>query len=377
MTLTEAKNDTQGILVLGDANSAALRHELPIGLPGAMAYAEFAGKRYAFAHAFDVENIQDLDPGLEVLSLGEFGMWEAMAKTNSFDAAIAEAVSRACDHIGLRNAVTPADFPFGAAELLQRSGIELQADPARFEARRRRKTAGEIAGIRRAVLAGEAGVTAIFERIASGEPVSCDQLRVTAWSRYPDYGAQPHNMLLVGCGPQTFDIHGEGDAPIVPHQPILIDTLARDRDSGCWADFTRTVCLGSPPERLRQCHEDVLEAGRLATAAAAPGVPFSELDRIAARYLSDRGHPTRLDTEDGQHPAEGYLHGIGHGVGLEIAEPPFDGGQSELMPGDVITVEPGVYYEGFGGVRIEDMLLITDDGHEVLTRIPYDLQLPV
>jgi Xaa-Pro aminopeptidase len=373
--LQDSTGNTQGILVIGDGSSAALRHEIPIGVPDQMAYAELDGKRYAFSWAFEIARIRELDPSLEVLSFDDFGITDLLTETNSIDDSIAEAVSRACQQIGLRTAVTPSDFPLGAADALRRGGIELRVDAELFETRRRSKTAGEVAGIRRAVLAAEAGVAAICDRIASGEPVDCEQLRVAAWSTYPDHGAQPHDMLLVACGPPTAEPHAEGEGPIAPHQPILIDTLARDRDSGCWADYSRTVCLGDPPERLRKYHEDVLEAMLLASAAAGPGVRFSELNQIATRYLSEQGYPTRLTTEDGGLPTEGMVHDIGHGVGLEIHEPPFSMNESVLVPGDVITIEPGLYYEGFGGVRMEDMLLITEDGHEVLTVFPYDLEL--
>lgn len=377
MATQQSEKGTQGVLVIGGSDSAALRHEVPIGLPDLNAYAECGGKRYALVWPFEVAAIQKLGLDLEVISLGEFGIFDVLAETGSLDTAVAESVARACQHLGLVTALAPSDFPLGAAEVLRRRGIELQVDPQCFEARRRSKTPTEIAGIRRAILAAEAGVSAMCERISSGEPVTCDELRVVAWSTYPAHDAQPHSMLLVASGPETSDAHAEGEGLIEPHQPILIDTLARDRSSGCWADFSRTVCLGSPPERLQQCHEDVKEAASRARAAARPGVTLEDLERIAAAYLSEQGHLTRFETEDGELPEEGLIHGTGHGVGLEIHEPPFSQDDSVLVKGDVVTIEPGVYYKGFGGVRIEDMLLITDDGHEVLTKFPYDLELPV
>src|SRR5581483_11076571 len=212
--------------------------------------------------------------------------------------------------------------------------------------------------------------------IREADGVTADELRAVAHRVFADRAALPHDMLVVSCGAQSARIHDEGEGPMEPHQPILIDIFPRDLASGCWGDLTRTVCLGEPPERLRRYHADVREAQRRATEAVRPGISGGEPNRIAAHYLADQGHPTRLDAPADQMLEEGFVHYLGHGLGLELHEAPtLDEGGETLVVGDVVTIEPGLYFEDFGGVRIEDVVLVTEDGHENLTRCSYDLQL--
>jgi Xaa-Pro aminopeptidase len=170
--------------------------------------------------------------------------------------------------------------------------------------------------------------------------------------------------------------HDPGSGPLPAGKPIVIDIWPEDEASACWADMTRTfVAAGEPAEDVVAMHRLCLEALDAVKAAARPGVTGRELFDVACEIFEAAGHPTQRTKAEGETLDEGFYHSLGHGVGLEVHEYPALGrtGNDPLVPGDVIAVEPGTYRQDYGGVRLEDLLLITPDGCEVLTDFPYDL----
>jgi Xaa-Pro aminopeptidase len=365
--------DLTNVMIFGDTRYPSLRHEIPISVPDPMAYVELDGKRHAFAGSLDVPRLREL--GLEVLSMEELGLGEQLASGKTLAAAQIEAVRRGCERIGFNEGVTPRDFPLEAADYLRAHGIELTADGDMFDERRRRRTAAQVEGIRRGLRACEAAMGAVWDAIRETDGITCEELVTIANRAFVDNGAIPHEMLIVSSGAQSAGIHDMGKGPVERGQPILIDLFGRDVESGCWGDLTRTVCLGEPPERLREMHRHVRESQRLAMEALRPHIGGGEVYRVAAQYLADAGYPTRLDVGD-EVLEDGFAHYLGHGLGLELHEAPtLDDGGETLVPGDVVTIEPGLYFHDIGGVRIEDVALVTADGYENLTMCPYELEL--
>ncbi|HLI28614.1 MAG TPA: Xaa-Pro peptidase family protein [Chloroflexota bacterium] len=170
--------------------------------------------------------------------------------------------------------------------------------------------------------------------------------------------------ITVG-GPQTAIPHAvPSDRPLRESEPIIMDIGARV-DHYC-SDMTRTVCIGPIPERLQEIRDIVLEAQLLAEREIRPGMTGREADAIARDFIASRGY------------GEAFGHGLGHGIGLEVHEPPWVSrakGDVVLQPGMVFSVEPGIYLPGWGGVRIEDLVLLTADGCQVLCRSPKQLAL--
>jgi Xaa-Pro aminopeptidase len=139
--------------------------------------------------------------------------------------------------------------------------------------------------------------------------------------------------------------------------------------------MTRTFVVGPVPEELRRYHELVREALDRALAAIRPGVTGDELHRLVCSFFEQNGQPTLLSKEPGTVLADGFFHSLGHGVGLEVHEAPGLGRSGPaLVVGDVLAVEPGLYRSGYGGCRLEDLVLVTADGCENLTDLPYDLE---
>ena len=170
--------------------------------------------------------------------------------------------------------------------------------------------------------------------------------------------------------------HDPGSGPLPADLPIVVDLWPRDEASGCWADMTRTFVNGTVTDEVAVLRDVVRESIEAVRTAARPGVRGRELYDIAADIVERAGHPTQRTRQPGESLTHGFYFGLGHGVGLEVHEPPGLGlsGHDELVAGDVVAIEPGIEgIDDIGGVRFEDLLLITDDGSETLTDYPYDL----
>jgi Xaa-Pro aminopeptidase len=166
-----------------------------------------------------------------------------------------------------------------------------------------------------------------------------------------------------------------GSGEILAGETIVIDIWPRDNESSCFADMTRTFVVGEVPAEVAEWHRLCKEAVDRSVAEIRPGAIASSIYDGTCDVFEAAGYPTLRTKADGETLDNGFLHSLGHGVGLAVHEEPFLGriGKTPLVAGDVITVEPGLYRPGFGGLRLEDLILVTDDGAETLTQFPYDL----
>ena len=181
--------------------------------------------------------------------------------------------------------------------------------------------------------------------------------------------------FIVASGAQGAVGHDMGSGPISAGVPVVFDLWPRDTETAVYTDMTRTYVVGDVPDEIREYHRLCKEALDRTTAAAKPGVNGRELMQIACDLFAEHGYPTQLTKKPGEVLDSGFFHGLGHGVGLEVHERPrLSVVGDDLVPGDVITLEPGLYRAGYGGVRLEDILLVTGDGAETVTNYPYDLE---
>ena len=376
------------VLIVADTvRSPELRHEVPLAVPDPFLYAEVGGKRSVVVSSLEAGRIRELGSDVEVLTLEDVGMDDLLKRGLDLYAVARELNLIACRALGLEGAVTPAGFPLADADHLRANGIELSADQRFFDERRRVKTGHELAGIRRACRAVEAGIAVGVELLRGasranglleldGEPLTCERIKLEVERAFGEHGAAAEEFI-VSHGAQTAVGHDGGSGPIASDDVVLFDLFPRDRESACYSDFTRTFSLGAPSDELAEYHRLAKEALDLAVAAVRPGVKGSDIHRLVCDFFHEHGHKTQLHKEDGEALVDGYFHATGHGVGLEVHERPGVGRvESEpLVAGDVIALEPGLYRNGYGGVRLEDLVLVTEDGAEVLTDFPYDLEL--
>ena len=313
-------------------------------------------------------------------------MDELYAQGYSRDAMLEEVAVRAAVGLGMTAAAVPFFFPLGLADRLRARGVELLVDQALFDARRRVKSDAELAGIRRAQRAAEAGMAAardLFRRaeaangIASldGEPLTSERVKAAVSAAFVEHGASA-DEFVVSHGPQAAIGHHLGEGPIAVGEPIVVDLWPRDNESSCSADMTRTFCIGEPSAELREWHRLAKEALDRSVEATRAGVTGRALYDVSCEVFEQAGHPTQRTKTPGEMLGEGFFHALGHGVGLEVHEAPNLGiaGQEELVAGDVVAVEPGLYRQGVGGCTFEDLLLVTEDGAVTLTDFPYELE---
>ena len=376
------------VLIIADTiRSPELRHEVPLAVPDPFFYAEVGGKRTVVVSSLESSRISELGTELEVLTFEDAGIDELLKRGLDTYALNRELYLGACRQLGLEAATTPGGFPLEYADHLRANGIELHADQRFFDERRRVKNEHELAGIRRACRAVEAAVAVGVEMLRSasrsngvltldGESLTCERIQLAVERAFGDHGAAA-DEFIVSHGAQTAVGHDGGSGPIASDDIVLFDLFPRDRESACYSDFTRTFSVGAPSEELAEFHRLAKEALDLAVAAVKPGVKGSDIHRQVCDFFNQHGHKTQLHKEDGESLVDGYFHATGHGVGLEVHEQPGVGRvESEpLVAGDVIALEPGLYRHGYGGVRLEDLILVTADGAEVLTSYPYELEL--
>ena len=277
-----------------------------------------------------------------------------------------------------------ADFPFGLAEKLRRSGFRLIVSGEPVCPQREIKTAAEISAVKNSQRAAVAAMNAAIKQIASSEIGQDGILRCgkTVLTSEMVRSTICHALLdrecialetIVACGPHSADPHERGTGPLRAGQPIVLDIFPRSAATGYWGDLTRTVCRGPAPAELKKMFTAVKAAHAAALKAIKAGAWADDIHAAAAGELDRRGFKT--ETIDGV--PQGFIHGTGHGVGLEIHEAPrvSSAGHKKLRAGNIITIEPGLYYPHIGGIRIEDTILVTKAGYEMLAPCPKRLEI--
>jgi Xaa-Pro aminopeptidase len=372
------------VVVFADTlRSPDLRHEIALPVPDPFLFVERGGDRIVVVSALEASRIAAADPTLAVLTPEAYGLDELLREGLSRDEAELECYVRAIRELGITAAAAPPTFPLELADHLRANGIDVYADRELFEEKRRRKTPQEIEGLRRAQCACEAALDVARAMLRDarvngaleldGAPLTVERVKLEIERVFSEHGVVGEEFI-VAHGPQTAVGHELGHGTLRPNEPIVFDLFPRDRETGIYSDMTRTYVVGEPPAELAEWHRLVRQALEATTAATKAGVNGRDLMQLACDLFHEHGFPTQLHKQPGEVLESGFFHGLGHGVGLEVHEPPaLSRTGHDLVAGDVITLEPGLYRPGFGGVRLEDILLVTDDGAEVITRYPYDL----
>jgi Xaa-Pro aminopeptidase len=355
--------------------SADLFHAVPLAIVDPFLYLEADGRRVAVISVLEADKVSAL--GIDVIDPAALGQDDLIAAGGSRLQIEAEVALRACAELGLSAAGVPPQFPLFAADHLRAGGIELTVDEDEFVRRRRVKTASELDGIRRAQKAADAAMAtaaALIRELRSG--LTSEEVRAAMQAVAEEHGCELGDDVIVSHGGQSAIGHESGHGPIGAGEPVVVDIWPRDKISRCWADMTRTFVAGGgePPAELAEYWRLTRESLDRVYPEVKPGANGRKLFERSAEPYIEAGKPTQLTKQPGEVLQDGYFHGLGHGVGLEVHERPNLGRLGDdLLPGDVITLEPGCYRRGFGGCRLEDLVLVTEDGCEVLTDFPYEL----
>ena len=372
------------VLIYADTiRSPELRHEVPVAVPDPFLYFERNGSKLAMVSSFEVDRLREV--GVEAHPYEAFGWDELLQKGLPREEVDLELSLRAAKEWGVGSAAVPSTFPLELADRLRAGGTELKVDRDLFLARRRVKSDAELAGIRRAQVGADAAMGAardLLRRaepkngsvVLDGEPLTSERIKFEILRVFGEHGLSA-DEFIVSHGPQSAVGHDMGSGAILPNEPIVIDIWPRDRESMCFADMTRSFVVGTPSDELLEYHRLVYDALQRSLESTRAGVEGRAVFTQVCELFQEAGYPTQLSKEPGQVLDSGFYHGLGHGVGLEVHEQPWLGrAPGELVAGDVVTLEPGLYRAGWGGCRLEDLALITEDGCENLTDFPYDLQ---
>ncbi|ELY60152.1 peptidase M24 [Natronococcus amylolyticus DSM 10524] len=305
-----------------------------------------------------------------------------VAEHGSYEGTVRTIAAFLADH-GIDSVAVPRNFPTGTADGLRERGLEVAVErEGVVEGIRATKTPWEANQISATQSANEAAM-AVAERLIAtteiedgalvrdGEELTSERVK-----REIEIALLRHGCALdetiVACGPDGADPHNRGSGTLEAGELIVIDIFPRDKGTGYFGDMTRTFVRGEPSEEARQRYDVTREAFDAALEAIEPGVTGAAVHDATCDVIEDAGYETlRSDPSAGT----GFIHSTGHGVGLDIHEQPSlspTGG--ELEPGHVVTVEPGIYDPQVGGVRIEDLVVVTEDGYENLTEYPIRLE---
>ncbi|HZQ16766.1 MAG TPA: Xaa-Pro peptidase family protein [Gaiellaceae bacterium] len=364
------------VLVYADTfRSPELRHEVPLSVPDPFLYLERDGVRHVVASSLEAPRLREL--GLfEVHPYEAFGRDELRAQGLESHEVELEIAARAVAEVGITAARVPATFPLELADRLRAGGVEVTPDRALFAERRRVKTPAELAGMRRAQRAAEAAMDTCRELLrAGGGDLTVERVKTAMNLVFVEHGCTA-DEFIVAPGAQGAVGHDMGSGPIRPGVPVIVDIWPRDNETAVFCDMTRTFVTGDVPADVREWHRLCKEALDRTFAEVRAGASGRAIHELACDIFEAAGEPTGRTKEPGTVLADGFFHGLGHGVGLEVhEEPPLGLGEGPaFVAGDVITLEPGLYRQGYGGVRLEDLVLVTEDGAENLTHYPYDLE---
>ena len=379
----------RGLLLYGDTErSASLRHEIPIPIGDPFLFAEADGQTYILTSRLETGRLARALPEAKLFDYFELGYKELVEGGLSRAEAAREIEARTVKQIGIEEAIVAAEFPLALADHLREGGIKLNVDEPAIELRRRAKTSVELDGIRAAQRAAEAGMAAASDVLArssagadgrlelDGKPLLAEDVRAAMRGACAENGAACPPDVIVASVWQGSG-HEPGSGPLPAGLPIHVDLWPRHEETACWADMARTFVVGEPSrehaDRLAEMEMLSLRALTEAKEAVRPGVTGRELFDTTCELFESAGYPTQRTS--GPDEREGFLWSLGHGVGLDVHESPGLGlaGRDPLVVGDVVAIEPGLSKQGIGAVVFEDLVVVTEEGCEVLTDFPYDL----
>jgi Xaa-Pro aminopeptidase len=374
----KAKNETRLIVAASDHDPDML-YATRFFVPDPFIFLEHNGKRTIVLSDLEIDRARKQAQADEIVSLSKFEreLQGGRKKAPPFE----KVMSHFLRTRGVRSAVVPANFPLGYANELTRQKIRVRATNGLFWPEREAKSEAELKEMRRALAITEKGLARAMEVLSaskkgpgkkltwSGRTLTSEILRAEIDSAVLRAGGLPANTIVAG-GDQACDPHERGFGPLKRDSLIILDIFPRDARSGYFGDMTRTVVRGRASEEQRRLWEAVREGQALALKKMRPGVDGLSLHNEVKQLFADRGFPTEV--RNGRQV--GFFHGTGHGLGLEIHEfPRFQ--KTVFKPGQVLTVEPGLYYPGIGGARLEDVVVLTKTGTRLLSRFEKRLEI--
>lgn len=373
------KNDLPRLIYASSEESADMLYATKFAAPDAFLFLQQRGKRAIVLSDLEIDRGKKQAIVDEVLSLS--AIERPLEKRLKTKPTIEETIAHFLRQRRIRRAEVPADFPLGLAHQLAKRKITLNPVEGPFWSDREFKTAEEIKQIEQAIRITEIGLARGIEVLRAaeirpksrlrwaGQWLTSEILRGEIDSAIVRAGGVPINTIVTG-GEQACDPHERGSGPLLANSLIILDVFPRDAKTGYYGDLTRTLVRGRASENQRKLWHAVLDGQRYALENIRVGESGKMLQEKVAEMFTENGYRTEI--RDGRWV--GFFHGLGHGLGLEIHESPRIA-RTDFKRGQVLTVEPGLYFPGLGGVRHEDDGVVAEKGFKVLSRFPKELEV--
>jgi Xaa-Pro aminopeptidase len=374
---------SENLLMVADSErDADMLYAVGLLLPDPIIYLRLNGQAHVLTSDLEVERVRKSASHCRVRSWS--GHLRKLQRAGIPSPGLARLTAEVLRESQLKKLVVPSHFPLGLARELRRFRIKVKVRKGPFFLERQFKTADEVKKISAALMMAEVGLAEALQTLKNSKitrdrrlfhhniPLTAEKLRAIINTAILQAGGVASHTI-VACGRQACDPHEEGHGVLRAHQPIVLDVFPRSQRTGYYGDITRTVVKGRASEGLRRLHDTVSRAQELAMETIEGGVPGAVVHQAVETFFKREGYRT----ERSNGCLRGFFHGTGHGLGLELHEPPRLAPASPdlLSPGHVVTVEPGLYYPGLGGVRLEDVVLVTANRPRNLTKFEKVLEV--
>ena len=362
----------------GDAN---MLYATGFFVPDPFVFFEHRNRRHIVMSDLEVDRAKKQAHADRVLSLSLYQ--KKLRKLGKAPAAIIDIVDLIFRERGIRSLIVPANFSALLLDQLRAKGYSVQIKRDPFWPQRETKNNLEVKQIteslRIARLGLEAGIR-MLKRTKSkrdgylylnGWRLTSEMLKTAVNTTIMAQGWLPSHTII-SSGNQCVDPHHEGTGPIKANTSIIFDIFPRSQHNGYFGDLSRTVVRGRASEKLKEIYATVQAGQQIGYEQIRDGVNGKEVHQNILNLFAARGFPTgRINGR-----MQGFFHGTGHGLGLDIHEPPrIAPVDAILRTGHVVTVEPGLYYIGVGGVRLEDVVVVKPKGNRNLTDCPQFLEI--
>jgi Xaa-Pro aminopeptidase len=350
--------------------------------PDPFIFIEKRGRRTLVMSDLEIDRAKDQASVDKVLAYSDY-VRRLGAKTKTAPV-LADVLLEIFRDLKVSSVSVPSTFPLGLADQLRRKRVRVVAQPDPFWTNREIKTTEEVRDIADSLRAAEAGIEAGIAAVRrtligkdgylylDGTQLTSEILKRVINTTIMSLGFVPSHSI-VASGDQCVDPHNEGSGPIRANSSIIMDIFPRSQKTGFFGDITRTVVRGKASERLKHAYRCVQEGQEIGFRRIRDGVYAYDIHMEILNHFKSEGFET--GPKDGR--MQGFFHGTGHGLGLDIHEAPGINARhaTRLRTGHVVTVEPGLYYMGMGGVRLEDVVLVSKAGCANLVNLPKVLEV--
>ncbi len=369
-------------MVADSERDANMLYAVDMFVPDPFIYMRLKDQGYVVMNDLEIERARKESRQNRVLSLSRYQ--QAALRNGDGRPSLAQVICMVMRERRIKKVFVPESFPFGLARELRRLGVKVKIKDGLCFPERAFKRADEVKKISAALVMAEVGLAEAMQALRNSKigrnrqlmyrhaPLTAERLRAIIHTAVFQAGGTPCHTIVAG-GRQGCDPHEEGHGTLRAHEPIVVDVFPRSQKTGYFGDITRTVVKGRASERIRGMYQSVAAAQELAFKHLRNKTVCATAHEAVVSFFDNQGYKT--GRKNGM--MHGFFHATGHGVGLEIHEAPRIGVQSRdvLRPGHVVTVEPGLYYPELGGVRLEDVALVTGNGPKNLTKFEKVLEI--